>query len=71
MQCPYCNKELISGYIYGDRSPLMWMPEDKKPFLGLIANGEILENSKKGFFEFPNLKAYRCNDCKKMIVILE
>ncbi|WP_408626396.1 PF20097 family protein [Alkaliphilus metalliredigens] len=32
MNYPYCQKELIEGYIYGDRYSLKWLPADKFVF---------------------------------------
>ena len=31
MKCPYCSREMTSGYIYNANQPLQWIPEGKKP----------------------------------------
>lgn len=70
MNCPYCGKELIEGYIYGSDVPLVWMPKDKKPFLGSFpTQGEVLKESDTPF-KLPKVTAYKCGDCKKLIVNL-
>nr|WP_246565595.1 PF20097 family protein [Tissierella carlieri] len=37
MNCPYCNKELISGFIsgggYGVRKGIIWLPQNIEPTL--------------------------------------
>ncbi|MPM35144.1 hypothetical protein SDC9_81734 [bioreactor metagenome] len=73
MNCPYWDKRLIEGYIYGSRVPLVWMQKDSKPFLGLFPNeAETLEDrDNKSLFSVPRVKAYKCSECKKLIVNLE
>lgn len=73
MNCPYCGKELIPGFIYGgsygvDHS-LRWLPENKKPTLAAMElESETL--SKNSFLSQPSVKAYKCAYCRKMIIDL-
>lgn len=67
MQCPYCNGEMVKGYIYGDRYRLKWLPEDKKLLLGIWASGGI-QLGTTGMLGRPKVEAYMCESCKKMII---
>lgn len=68
MECPYCKKELIEGYIYGDRYSLKWLPADKKLFLGIAIGSEELPHVESSFR--PKVRAFKCYECKKMIIEL-
>ena len=59
MKCPYCNEEMIKGFIYGDRYKLKWLPEEKKLFLGIWAKGgtELGEDAGIGR---SKVEAYMC-----------
>lgn len=74
MNCPYCGRELIAGFIYGGaygvNHSLRWLPETKKPTLATLElEAEIL--SINSFSSQPKVKCYKCNACKKMIIDLE
>ncbi len=30
MECPYCKKEMLNGYIPAVKMALMWIPDNKK-----------------------------------------
>jgi len=49
------------------------MQKDSKPFLGLFpSEAETLEDrDNKSLFSVPRVKAYKCSECKKLIVNLE
>lgn len=66
MECPYCKKEMIEGYIYGDMNSFEWLPEDKK-HIGIFASIRLKFKS-KSFWGRKNAKAYRCVDCYKLII---
>lgn len=66
MKCPYCNSELIKGYIYGDRYSLKWLEADKNLFLGVFAKGALTIGDQKSMR--PKVTANKCTHCKKMIV---
>ena len=67
MKCPYCDKEMELGYIQC-RDGITWTPKKQLisalSFLGKdslsISNGAS-DNSKIVY-------AYRCKDCKKIII---
>ena len=67
MKCPYCNKEMINGYIYGDRYKLKWLPKEKKLFLGIWAVGSI-ELGEGGGLGRPKVKTSMCHGCGKFII---
>lgn len=67
MKCPYCYKEMELGYIQS-RDGLNWTP--KKVML------PVFSPLKKGSMSLANgaadysgtIFAYRCSDCKKVII---
>lgn len=62
MKCPYCNKEMEKGYIQS-RDGLAWNSKKR-----------ILAGFSAWFAEQPleyELIAYRCKDCKKIIIDYE
>lgn len=67
MQCPYCGKEMVKGYIYGDRYRLKWLPEDKKLLMGIWANGGVSLGT-AGILGRPKVETYMCESCKKLII---
>ncbi|MCQ1531794.1 PF20097 family protein [Lutispora saccharofermentans] len=74
MDCPYCGKGLIPGFIYGGsygvNHSLRWLPETKKPTLAeLELEGEVL--NKNRFFSQPEVKCYKCAYCRKIIIDLD
>jgi hypothetical protein len=70
MECPYCNREMTKGYVYGDRYKLKWLPEDKKLFLGIWANGGV-ELGQGGNIGRARVKSYMCRSCNKIIIDVE
>jgi len=74
MNCPYCGKELIAGFIYGGsygvNHSLRWLPVTKEPTLASLELDSITL-SKKGFLSQPKVKSYKCDYCKKMIIDLD
>ncbi len=74
MNCPYCGKELIVGYIYGGsygvNHSLRWLPETMEPTLAnLELESETISTNR--FSSQPKVKSYKCNSCRKMIIDLE
>lgn len=70
MECPYCNGEMIKGYIYGDNYKMKWLPEDKGLFLGIWAKGGI-GLGEVGWVGRPKIKSYMCKNCNKIIIDVE
>lgn len=69
MECPYCKKEMIEGYIYGESYALKWLPADKELLGGTFALGGIKLKSSM-FGGRQNVKAFNCLDCNKLIIDL-
>jgi hypothetical protein len=67
MKCPYCEKEMISGTIYGDRYRMGWMPKNKKLILAIWMNKPIKLGEWYGFGR-SRVDADYCYNCKKMII---
>ena len=65
MNCPYCNKEMKSGFLKS--SHLIYWGEDKTlaPFLNGI---RLTKFNLEGFFKGNFVESYYCSDCKKIIV---
>lgn len=70
MECPYCKKEMIEGYIYGESLALKWLPADKEFLGGTFAVGGIKLKSNT-FWGRQNVKAFNCLDCNKLIINLD
>ena len=64
MICPYCNNPMVSGYIQAC-GEVYFTEEPHKYLLGHKA-GEIVLTEKN--MTAPTCKAYRCRDCRKVIV---
>lgn len=67
MKCPYCNEEMIRGYIYGYRYTLKWLPEEKDLLFGMWAKDSIKigESEEMGR---PRVEAHMCSECGKYII---
>lgn len=68
MKCPYCEKEMQTGYIPNGNQPVQWIPDGKKsPVLArsVSADGVSLDNSfsLKGY----QAKAHYCAACKLVL----
>lgn len=74
MNCPYCNKKLISGFIYGGgygvRKGIIWLPENIEPTLeAWVFESEKL--NKNNFLSEAKVKSYKCSNCRKIIIDLD
>lgn len=67
MKCPYCQEEMIQGYIYGDRYPLKWLPTTQKLILGIWAKGGVKLGHDGSWSRF-RVNASSCSKCQKMII---
>lgn len=70
-KCPYCQEELIHGYIKTNREVITWSPDSKqKPMFTTLWH--VYENEIKlgeyGFFKGGKVSAYRCSKCNKIII---
>lgn len=69
MKCPYCDKEMEEGIIYGDRFSLKWIKEseDKGPLL----RGFQKKIKLSDFYGTNGIETFYCIDCEKMIIDVE
>jgi hypothetical protein len=70
MKCPYCQEEMLSGRIIGNRYHLKWLPDEEKLFLGFLAV-DSMRLGESGFFGRPKLRSHICGRCKKLIADIE
>lgn len=71
MKCPYCEKEMLSGYIPNGQQPVQWIPDGETPSIFSFSKAE---NAVELINKFAPLKAngYKaeanyCPDCKIVI----
>ncbi len=67
MKCPYCQKEMLPGYIPNWSQPVQWIPDDKRPslFSFSVAEHAVPLNNQ---FKLLKVNGYRaeahyCPDC--------
>ena len=67
MNCPYCNKEMESGYIQC-RDGVTWTPKKQLvAALSFFGKGSIsLENGAAD--NSSTVYAYKCGTCKKVVI---
>jgi len=75
MKCPYCEKEMISGYIRTEgANGLFFMPENQDYGIFPTKNGVekkggvVLDGPYLTRFHDNCIAAYQCEKCKKIIV---
>ena len=68
MKCPYCDKEMQSGYIQC-RDGLYWTPKKQKvAALSGIGKGAIAIGNENGYMANSSATAFHCDDCKTVII---
>lgn len=69
MVCPYCNENMESGVIHGDRYSIKWIPQekDKGIFLSPFIKGIKLSDKSSS----NSVEAYFCNQCDKVVINLQ
>ena len=67
MKCPFCEKEMIEGYVQSARK--VFFSENLADFLGDVYGDEIVLTDHN--FWGPRCLAYNCPDCKKIIIEYE
>ncbi|MBQ7005176.1 MAG: MarR family transcriptional regulator [Clostridia bacterium] len=70
MKCPYCSKEMLSGYLYNGSQPLQWIPEGEKPlfFNFDVAHYAVELKNKFSFFKGGyRAETYYCDRCHVVI----
>jgi hypothetical protein len=68
MKCPYCNQEMVKGYVQSAR-PVFWSPEKKKLFFKPSLQVDFYVS--KGFWNGCFGESQYCQYCKKVIISLE
>ena len=57
MKCPYCDKEMLKGDLYGSRVELKWVAKDAhKGIMHALIRGSR-----------PKIETYKCIHCNKFI----
>lgn len=66
MKCPYCNEEMIKGFLTSslDISFVIDNPNGKLFRIKKSGDLELTE----GLGGIPHCEAYRCSSCKKIII---
>ncbi len=72
MKCPYCDKEMLQGYIHNGNQPVQWLPNNSKPSplrFSTADDGVALINQ----FRINGYKAqaYYCSNCNLVIARTE
>ena len=67
MKCPYCGKEMESGYIPNGYQPVQWIPEGERPSLLSFSTSETGVTLDNKFSPFKangyRAAAFYCADC--------
>ena len=71
MKCPYCNEEMMKGFVYGDRYTLKWLPEKKGLLFGIWAIDGIKLGTGGVFSARPRAEADMCQSCKKILIDMD
>lgn len=68
MQCPYCETEMVRGYLHHEIAfRPTWLPEDEKLVLGFSpVRGDPI-----GKFWSGKIFCHRCNECMKIVIDIE
>ena len=67
-KCPYCQKQMKSGYVQSSHQ--IYFNEGKRR---VFASGDLKSKciSQFSLMKAPAVKAYCCEDCKKIVLDLE
>ncbi len=70
LKCPYCNQEMLEGFIENTACPLAWTPKGKnRPFLKLHRIGDYEDGMGKYVFPYGwRVNAYKCDSCNVIII---
>ena len=68
MQCPYCKKELMEGYIPASKMALMWLPESGKTPATIYQKTKTGINlTKVPFLRMQKAQSFYCDKCNVVI----
>ena len=65
MKCPYCNEEMESGYLELTRQSLYWYAYKQD---SVYSARKSIQLSKMPILKRGEIKAFNCENCKKMIM---
>ncbi len=74
MNCPYCSKEMRSGYFHDYEVPIKWIPADKKFSLldfTVVGGAVPLTYEKYSWVKGYVSQAYYCEGCQIVIAKTE
>lgn len=68
MNCPYCGRGMLPGYIYNGNQPMQWLPDGEKPSVLAFAAAEkgvslLNRFTLRGY----HAAAFYCENCKIVI----
>ena len=75
MECPYCRKNMESGYIPNGQQPVQWIPDGEKPSMfsfstspkGITLCNKFSPLKANGY----KAKAYYCSHCGIVLAQIE
>ena len=69
MKCPYCQEEMMEGYIYSGKTDICWTPisSERSLFINLPNDDQVLL-AKFKIFKGCRIKVYRCQKCQIEII---
>lgn len=65
MECPYCKKEMRSGYIPSSNSSISWFPDEEYPARVLSDRAVPLARDP---WEGAVVRACYCPDCRRIVI---
>ena len=75
MNCPYCSKEMVEGYIYNGSQPVQWLPKGVMPSRINFKTTDkgITLKTKFSFFKASgySAEAFYCDQCNIVIAPTE
>ena len=66
MKCPVCGKEMTAGMLQAGRA--VYFVDEEQSYLLLRPNGAAVLLTTENFSDPKNDTAWRCQDCKKVVV---
>lgn len=68
-KCPYCNNDMVRGVVQGGRG-VFWAKKEKKiPTIPPFSNDSVMLTG--GLVGEMFIEAYKCENCKKIIINYE
>lgn len=71
MNCPFCNKPMTLGRLYGAQYVHKWLPTPKRLFLGIWAIGaERIDSrsTRQRITVRPFADGHKCKACQKIVL---